>query len=106
MTVLMKLGAELSSNLEMFTMPEFMPFLHHVHSQSKQDGTAWEAAELDLEDMYLNIPKAQLPDAFQYLLQKIEATPYVWGRSRRAHVSKETKCNCNHYFPIPLSMRF
>ena len=34
--------------------------------------------------MYLNIPKAQLPDAFQYLLRKIAATPYVRGRSRRA----------------------
>ena len=40
MTVLLKLGAERSSNLEMFTMPESMPFQHHVHSQSKQDCTA------------------------------------------------------------------
>ena len=41
---------------------------------------------MDLEDMYLNIPTAQLPDAFQYLLQKIAATPYVRGRSRQAHL--------------------
>ena len=84
MTVLVKLGAELSSNPEIITMPEFMPFLRHVHSQSKQDPAAWEAAELDLEDMYLNIPKAQLPDAFQYLLQKVAVAPYIRWRSRRA----------------------
>ena len=84
MTVVIKLVAEFYSNLEMFTMPGFMPFLRHVHSQSKQDCAAWEAAEWDLEDLYLNIPKAHLPDAFQYLLQKIAATPYVRGRSRRA----------------------
>ena len=84
MTVLMIFGAELSSNLEMFTMPEFMPFLRHVHSQSKHDSSTREATELDLEDMYFNIPKAQMPDAFQYLLPKIAAASYIKGRSRRA----------------------
>ena len=34
--------------------------------------------------MYLNIPKAQLPHAFQYLLRKIAAASYIKGRSRHA----------------------
>ena len=38
-------AAGLASKLEMFTMLEFMPFLHHVHSQHKHDYSTREAEE-------------------------------------------------------------
>ena len=37
-------------------MPEFMAFLRNVHEQARGDSLCWEAAELDLEDMFLNVP--------------------------------------------------
>ena len=43
--------------------------------------SAWKLGELDLKDMFLNVPDDQWPHSLTCTLNAIASYPYVWGRS-------------------------
>ena len=102
LTILTKLYSQLDSNLEVLTMPERTTFFKKAQKISTPMPLlqAREIGELDVEDMYINIPKDALLPAFDAMIQYIHnAEPNTHRRRVRfdcVSISKFSKFGDKH----------